>query len=127
MYAYTETELLRLARIRDDVVAARRWTDHAEAHRLAAQARSEAIARTLRAIGRVLGRVIAPMRAWIETRRTVAELEALDARTLADIGISRSDIPSVAAGLWMPRSRRPDTIAPAPSMPGNDNARKAAA
>ncbi len=127
MHAYTETELLRLARIRDDVVAARRWIDHAQAHRLAAEARSEAISRTLRAIGRVLGRAIAPLRAWSETRRTVAELEALDARTLADIGISRSDIPSVAAGLWMPRSRRPNTDASARSVPGNDNARKAAA
>jgi uncharacterized protein YjiS (DUF1127 family) len=126
MHAYPETELLRLAQVRTDRLTAQRWLDIAEANRLATKARSEAIQAALRAAGRALGRLAGRIAAWRRHQIAVAELQALDARMLGDIGISRDDIPRVAAGLWMPETRETRTMSTL-AMPGNENARQAAA
>jgi uncharacterized protein YjiS (DUF1127 family) len=44
------------------------------------------------------GRIADPISRAVQYRRTFAELAALDDRTLADLGISRSDIPAIASG-----------------------------
>lgn len=127
MYTYTEAELLRVARVRTDPVSTQRMIDLAEANRLAAQARAEATLAALRAVGRFAGGILRKVAAWRRYRAGIAELEALDARTLSDIGISRADIPAVAAGLWMPQARQADGRAARVGHPGNENARQAAA
>jgi uncharacterized protein YjiS (DUF1127 family) len=43
----------------------------------------------------------ARLKAWNERRRTQVELEQLDDRTLADIGVSRSEIGQIAAGHYV--------------------------
>lgn len=43
-----------------------------------------------------LARIIRLFRAWRDYERSVSELSRLDDRELADIGISRSEIPAVA-------------------------------
>jgi len=127
MHAFSEFELLRMARVRAEIRRSELgWIDTAELSRAAAQARGEAIAAKLRQVGRVLGRTFARFAGWRRYRSAVAELQGLDIRTLSDIGITRADIPRVAAGLWMPEP------APAPAQseiatPSNQNARKAAA
>jgi uncharacterized protein YjiS (DUF1127 family) len=40
------------------------------------------------------------LRAWFERRVLKAQLEQLDDRALADIGISRDDIPGILAGTY---------------------------
>jgi uncharacterized protein YjiS (DUF1127 family) len=53
-----------------------------------------------------LGRAIyAAFKTWQKEIRTRDELMLLDDRTLADIGLTRGDIPRVAAGLWVPENR----------------------
>jgi uncharacterized protein YjiS (DUF1127 family) len=126
MYTYTEAELLRVARVRTDPVSTQRMIDLSEANRLAAQARAETALAAMRAVGRFMGGIVRKVAAWRRYRAGIAELQALDARTLSDIGISRADIPAVAAGLWMPQGRQA-TTATVPSLPGNENARQAAA
>jgi uncharacterized protein YjiS (DUF1127 family) len=127
MITYTETELLRLARIRTDVAAEQRLAIQAEAQRLAAQARADAVVAALRFAGRALGRLVARLAAWRRYRVALAELQALDPRMLGDIGITRAEIPRVAAGLWAPETAVPAATAPVQGKPGNDNARQAAA
>ena len=126
MLTYSETELLRLAQIRTDIAAQQRLATRAEAQRMAAQARAEAVADGLRTAGRAIGRLIARFAAWRRYRAALSELRALDPRLLDDIGISRAEIPRVAAGLWAPEPAVA-TPAPADRQPGNDNARQAAA
>jgi len=126
MYTYTEAELLRMARVRTDPVSTQRMIDQSEANRLAAQARAEATLAALRGVGRLVGWIVRKVAAWRRYRAGVAELQALDTRTLSDIGITRADIPAVAAGLWMPRDRQATTTTTI-SLPGNENARQAAA
>jgi len=41
-------------------------------------------------------------RAWLARRSARAELERLDDRMLADIGITRGDIPSIVDGSYRP-------------------------
>lgn len=126
MYTYNESELLRLARVRTEINLPDGRIDVAELHREVARARAEAIARTFTAIGRAFGRVFAWAGEWRRYRAAVAELESLDVRTLSDIGITRADIPRVAAGMWMPASAQPTTAGNAVAA-SNENARKAAA
>jgi uncharacterized protein YjiS (DUF1127 family) len=127
MLPYSETELLRVARVRTDLDAERRRLILVEANRMAAQARAEAIGTALAAIGRVVGRVVGALAAWRRYRVAMAELSALDNRMLGDIGISRAEIPRVAAGLWMPDSRGTSAVVTPTGTPGNANARQAAA
>ena len=37
---------------------------------------------------------------WLQRHTVRAELERLDSRTLADLGINRGDFPSIAAGTY---------------------------
>jgi len=52
----------------------------------------------LGALRTLWGRIADPITRAMQYRRTYAELASLDDRTLADLGISRSDIPAIAAG-----------------------------
>jgi uncharacterized protein YjiS (DUF1127 family) len=83
--------------------------DHVEITAAARRMQAEEFGKLLRAIGRgvkaVFGMVAAPYQVWREYQDTYSELAQLDDRMLADIGINRSDIPRVAAGLWAPQAR----------------------
>lgn len=126
MYAFNEPELLRLARVRTDINLPDGRIDIAELNRAVARARSEALVRLFHTAGHVIGRAVAWLGQWRRYRAAVAELEGLDPRTLSDIGITRADIPRVAAGLWMPNLTETRTGAQ-PVAASNENARKAAA
>ena len=101
MYTYDDAELARLSRV-SDRLPANLAIDLAQLSHVAAEARGEAFRDTLSAIGRLLAKLFAPVLRWRRYRAALAELSALDERTLADIGIVRADVPRVAAGLWMP-------------------------
>jgi uncharacterized protein YjiS (DUF1127 family) len=45
--------------------------------------------------------LVARVKAWNERRQTFAELDGLDDRTLADIGINRAEIGQIAAGHYV--------------------------
>ncbi len=49
-------------------------------------------------VKRVVTELTQPVRAYLRSRRTMAELSRLDERTLADIGLNRGDIPAIAQG-----------------------------
>ena len=53
-----------------------------------------------------LSGLLRPLRAWRERQQVRAELEALDPRTLADIGIHRCDFPAIVAGTYRDRYGR---------------------
>ncbi len=72
-------------------------------------------------IGSVAKRIYAPIKAWAAERATRDELFSLDDRTLADIGLTRGDIPQVAAGLWVPENRLAQTRRAAPKSASNVN------
>lgn len=128
MQTFNETELLRLANVRGTAGLPREfWIDRVELDRMVAQARAEATQNMLRSIGRFVGKITKGFAEWRRYRVAVAELEGLDARALEDIGIRRSDIPQVAAGLWMPEPRNPAASAMTPVSAENENARKIAA
>jgi uncharacterized protein YjiS (DUF1127 family) len=57
--------------------------------------------------GLLRSQIILLSRRWLR-RRATAELERLDDRLLADIGISRGQIPQVVDGLCRPQPRRPE-------------------
>lgn len=126
MYTYDEAELLRVARVRTEIKLPDGRIDIAELNREIARARAEAMARMFGGIGRAVVRLASRVGAWRRYRAAVAELENLDPRTLSDIGITRADIPRVAAGLWMPS---PSSVAASavPDTASNENARKVAA
>jgi len=46
----------------------------------------------------ILAKLIRLYRAWLNYERSMSELTRLDDRELADIGISRAEIPAVAWG-----------------------------
>ena len=124
MYTYDDAELARLSRV-SDRLPANLAIDLAELRRTIAIARGEAFRDTVSAIGRALAKLFAPLLRWRRYRAALAELGALDERTLADIGIARADVPRVAAGLWMP-VRTVRNAAASPSAV-NVNARRLAA
>jgi uncharacterized protein YjiS (DUF1127 family) len=107
--------------------------DHVEINAAARRMQAQALAKLLRGIGRgvaaVFGAVTAPYKVWREYQDTYSELTQLDDRMLADIGISRSDIPRVAAGLWAPQARmeRIAKIGLAPKTSANVNRPQVAA
>ena len=93
----------------------------------ALMARGEAIADMVAALTRLFGSVAAklyaPVKHWAIERATRDELMSLDDRTLADIGLTRGDIPQVAAGLWVPENRLAQIRAAKPVLASNVNNR----
>ncbi len=93
----------------------------------ALMARGEAIAEVFAALGQVVrtvaGKLYAPIKNWAVERATRDELMSLDDRTLADIGLTRGDIPQVAAGLWVPENRLAQIRAAKPAPASNVNNR----
>jgi uncharacterized protein YjiS (DUF1127 family) len=59
--------------------------------------------------------LVAKLRGWQERQRVLNELYAMDDRALADIGLSRGDIPFVVRGTApvLPRAPRQDLPTPA--------------
>lgn len=78
------------------------------------------------AIGAGLKKLFARIKGWNERRSTFLELEALDDRILADIGLSRGEIAQVAAGHYV-RDREEGYKAVVLSTPANAAAREARA
>lgn len=70
--------------------------DEAEVIRQAQIMRGDVIADLFNRVTGAIGRVFAKMERVLEEARTMGELAKLDDKTLADIGISRSDIPNYA-------------------------------
>ena len=64
------------------------------------------IAVLVRAAGRGLAVAARPLHAWWARTRIHDELMSMDDRMLADIGISRADVPAVAAGRFQGQSVR---------------------
>ena len=93
----------------------------------ALMARGEAIAEAVAGIAHVVRAVFAklykPVERWAIERATRDELMGLDERTLADIGLTRGDIPQVAAGLWVPENRLAQVRAAQPKPASNVNNR----
>lgn len=93
----------------------------------ALMARGEAIADAFAGIARVIrtlaDKLSAPIKNWAVERATRDELMNLDDRTLADIGLTRGDIPQVAAGLWVPENRLAQIRAAKPAPASNVNNR----
>jgi uncharacterized protein YjiS (DUF1127 family) len=110
--------------------------DTAEFHRRAAVARNAALAESMAQTGRELRALfrrfspikplLARFRAWRERERAAEELFALDDRTLAELGLLRSDIPFVAAGGAPVRDRSPAEPAPSQAANSNDSTKHAA-
>ncbi|HEX9466024.1 MAG TPA: DUF1127 domain-containing protein [Alphaproteobacteria bacterium] len=88
-------------------------------------ARGESIAEFVTGVAHAVRAVAKPLytriKNWAVERATRDELTALDDRTLADIGLTRGDIPRVAAGLWVPENRLTQVRAAAPRSPSNVN------
>ena len=87
----------------------------------ARELQSEAIGRGFGATGRFLARSVS--RAYrgiadaVRKRRTISELSRLDDHLLADIGIAREQIPTIAQGLIAPSGDAPRRIIPAAPCP----------
>jgi uncharacterized protein YjiS (DUF1127 family) len=76
-----------------------------QARQMQAQVVRELAGKIGNAIAKVLRPLISAIREGHERRQIFWELSSLDDRTLGDIGITRADIPRVAAGLWTPERR----------------------
>jgi uncharacterized protein YjiS (DUF1127 family) len=86
-----------------------------QARQMQAQAVRELAGKVGSAIAKVLRPVISAIREGHERRQIYWELSSLDDRTLGDIGITRSDIPRVAAGLWTPERNGATSVTAAPA------------
>ncbi len=86
-----------------------------------AEAIADAVLGVATAVTKLAARLYAPVKAWRIQLRTREELEGLDDRTLADIGLTRGDIRRVAAGLWVPENRSTQTTFTAPVPASNLN------
>ena len=102
----------------------RRAHDTGASPRRAARSREfriEAVGHALVAAGRVLARagsdLYRGLAAAARKRRTVSELSRLDDHALADVGISRAQIPMIAQGLIAPGGAAPRRIVPAAPCP----------
>ena len=69
-------------------------------------ARRSGAAGTAHAIAAIAGRALARFRTTMAERRTIAQLRALDDRTLHDIGLHRTEIASLARDIGADRIRR---------------------
>ncbi len=86
-----------------------------------AEAIADAVVAASRGIAKLAAWLYAPVQRWLAERTVRNELMALDDRTLADIGLTRGDIPQVAAGLWVPENRVAPAQYAAPKQPVNVN------
>ena len=84
---------------------------------------ADAVVGFTNAVRTIAAKLYAPVKAWAVERGTRDELMALDDRTLADIGLTRGDIPQVAAGLWVPENRLAQIRTAAPQRASNVNNR----
>ena len=84
---------------------------------------AEFVAGIVHAVLAVAETVYQPVKQWAVERATRDELMALDDRTLADIGLTRGDIPQVAAGMWVPENRLAQVRAAEPKSASNMNNR----
>jgi uncharacterized protein YjiS (DUF1127 family) len=93
----------------------------------ALMARGEAIADAFAAVAgavrTIVTKLYSPIKNWAVERATRDELMSLDDRTLADIGLTRGDIPQVASGLWVPENRLAQVRAAQPVPASNANNR----
>jgi len=76
-----------------------------DARRLRSQAFAALTADAILSLGSAFQTAIARLKSWNERRATFAELDALDDRSLADIGLSRSEINQVASGHYVHEAR----------------------
>ena len=87
----------------------------------ARELQSEAIGRAFGTAGRAVARIA--YRAYrgiadaVRKRRTIAELSRLDDHLLADIGVDRAQIPTIAQGLIAPSGDAPRRLIPAAPCP----------
>lgn len=97
-----------------------------EARRVRTQALAALAADGLGAIGAGLKTLFGRIKNWNERRTTFLELDGLDDRILADIGLSRGEIGQVAAGHYV---RSHEGFAPVvkPGQPANAAALEAKA
>jgi uncharacterized protein YjiS (DUF1127 family) len=89
-----------------------------EARRVRAQMFAAVVADGVGAIGKGLKTLFGRFQSWNERRSTFLELEGLDDRTLADIGLSRGEIAQVAAGHYV-RSEAGFKHVAKPAQPAN--------
>jgi uncharacterized protein YjiS (DUF1127 family) len=68
----------------------------------------------------LIASIVERFNAWRERERAFAELNALDDRTLADLGLRRGDIPYVIYGKTRQQGT-PVTTAMQPTSPANGN------
>jgi uncharacterized protein YjiS (DUF1127 family) len=99
-----------------------------DARRLRSQAVAAFTADALVSVGAAFKTAIARLKSWNERRATFAELESLDDRILADIGLSRSEISQVATGHYVRDSQdyRQNAIASVKEAANQDRNRNAA-
>ncbi|MGE0714374.1 MAG: DUF1127 domain-containing protein [Alphaproteobacteria bacterium] len=97
----------------------------AKARMMRAEMFGKALAGFAHAIAAAPKSIFAGAKRWTEQRRAYEELMALDDRQLRDMGLSRSEIPAVVAGSFMPDTYRYDA-APVAGDSANANERQAA-
>lgn len=86
-----------------------------QARQMQAQVVRELAVKIGRALAKVVRPLISAIREGHERRQIYWELSSLDDRTLGDIGITRADIPRVAAGLWTPERKGAKSVVAAPA------------
>ncbi len=77
-------------------------------------------------LGNIIRAIVARYQDWKAREQAYAELSALDDRTLADIGIRRSDIPFILSGKYTPEPARAAAPKIAVAANGNTRDRRAA-
>jgi len=78
--------------------------------------RAEAILAATRMVHRYIkSQVLRPLQCWRKERLRYGQLMALDNRTLKDIGLSRSDIRTIAGGVWVGALKKPTSVSGARS------------
>lgn len=98
-----------------------KMTEQDQARMAQAEAIADAVIAVSRFVSNIAKSLYAPVKAWRIQLRTREELDGLDDRALADIGLTRGDIRRVAAGLWVPENRSAQTAYAAPVTASNLN------